>query len=78
MMRLSNVERADYPLARFRVGWRARARKARDTWLPGTYAVEAAIEDGFLEGVKFTAELLEKEGDRDLANRVRVQIQRKV
>src|ERR1700687_3953846 len=56
MTRFANGNHADDPLSRFRAGWPARAQKARNTWLPGTGPVEAAIEDGFRDGVKFAAE----------------------
>ncbi len=61
-MQLSNGERPEDPLARFRAGWRSRARSVKDTWLPGTHPIEAAMEGTLREGVAFAAELLEKEG----------------
>jgi hypothetical protein len=75
-MRTANEKRTDDPLARFRPGWRARARTARDTWLPGTGAIEAALEETFREGVKFAAEILEEDGQRELAIRIRARTQR--
>ena len=60
------------PLAQYRSVWRTRAEKARNTWLPGTGPVEAAIEDGFRDGVKFAAEILEKDGHPELAMRIRM------
>jgi hypothetical protein len=66
------------PLDRFRDAWRARAQKARNTWLPGTGPVEAAIEDGFRDGVKFAAEILEKDGHPELASRIRMRAQRQI
>jgi hypothetical protein len=78
MMRLSNRERADDPLGRFRAGWRVKARQAKDTWLPGTLPIESAPEGTFREGVAFAAELLEKEGHRELAGKLRARVQRAV
>jgi hypothetical protein len=40
--------------------------------------IEAAMEGSFREGVAFAAELLEKEGHRELASRLRVRVQRAV
>jgi hypothetical protein len=76
MIRPGNQKRSDDPLARFRPGWRTRARNARGTWLPGTGAIETAIEDGFREGVKFSSEILEEDGQRELAVRIRARTQR--
>jgi len=56
MMRLSNGERTGDPLARFRAIWRSRARNVKDTWLPATLPIEAAMEGTFREGV-FAAQL---------------------
>ena len=78
MMRYSNCKRADDPLARFRASWRSRARTVKDTWLPGTLPIESALESTFREGVAFAAELLEKEGHRELAGRIRARVQRAV
>jgi hypothetical protein len=77
-MRLSNNERADDPLGRFREGWRLKAQNARNAWLPGRLPIETALEGTFREGVTFAAELLEKEGHRELALKVRMQAQPKV
>jgi hypothetical protein len=77
MMRLSNSERADDPLGRFRAGWRLKARNARDTWLLGTGSLEAALESTFREGVAFAAEILEKEGHREMATKIRMRVQPK-
>ena len=77
-MQLSNGDRADDPLQRFRAGWRSRARNVKDTWLPGTFPIESALEGTFREGVAFAAELLEKEGHRELAGRIRACVQRAV
>jgi hypothetical protein len=78
MMRLSNGERDGDPLARFRAGWRSRARNVKDTWVPGTLPLEAAMEGTFREGVAFAAELLEEEGHRELAGKLRARVQRAV
>jgi hypothetical protein len=77
-MQLSNGERADDPLARFQAVWRSRARSVKDTWLPGTHPIEAAMEGTFREGVAFAAELLEKEGQIELAIKLRARVQRSV
>jgi hypothetical protein len=77
-MQVSNDERGGDPLARFRVGWRSRARSVKDTWLPGTQPIEAALEGSFREGVAFAAELLEKQGHRELAGKIRMRVQQKV
>ncbi len=58
-MRLSNGERADDPLGRFREGWRLKARRAKDTWTSGTEPIETAMEGTFLDRVKFAAEFLD-------------------
>ena len=71
------VRSADDPLGRFRSGWRALARKARDSWAPGTFAMEAALEETFREGVRFAAEQLEKDGHPELALRVRARMERR-
>ncbi len=76
-MQPSNGARADDPLSRFRAGWRSRARNAKDTWLPGTLPIESALEGTFREGVAFAAELLEKEGHRELASKIRMQVQQR-
>jgi hypothetical protein len=78
MMRLSNGERSDDPLSRFREGWRLKAKQAKDTWTPGTEPIEAALEGAFREGVAFAAEILEKEGHHQLAGRLRARVQRAV
>lgn len=78
MMRLSNRERADDPLGRFRGGWRLKARKAKDTWLPGTQPIESALEGTFLDGVKFAADFLDAEGQAELAIKLRARVERKV
>jgi hypothetical protein len=44
MMRSANGIRADDPVGRFRSGWRAKAEEG---------SVEAAIEDGFRDGVNY-------------------------
>ena len=67
MMRLANGERADDPLGRFRDGWHVKARQAKDTWTPGTEPIEAATEGTFRDGIKFAADLLEGEGQAELA-----------
>ena len=77
-MQLSNGERADDPLGRYRAGWRLKARNAKDTWLPGTLPIETALEGTFREGVAFAAEILEKEGHRELAGKIRMQVQPKL
>jgi hypothetical protein len=77
MMRLANGERADDPLGRFRDDWRKKARNARDTWIPGTGAIETAMESTFMDGVKFAAEFLEAEGQRELAIKLRARVQRR-
>ncbi len=77
-MQPSNGARAEDPLSRFRAGWRSRARNVKDTWLPGTLPIESALEGTFREGVAFAAELLEKEGHRELAGRLRARVQRAV
>ncbi len=77
-MQLSNGERDGDPLARFWAGWRLKARNVRDTWLPGTLPIEAAMEDTFREGVAFAAELLEEEGHRELAGKLWARVQRAV
>jgi hypothetical protein len=76
MMRLSNDERADDPLGQFRHGWHLKARQAKDTWTPGTEPIEAAMEGTFHDGIKFAAELLEEEGHRELAAKLRARVQR--
>ncbi len=76
-MRLSNGERADDPLGRFRKGWGLQARNAKDTWLPGTLPIETAMEATFHDGIKFAAEFLEEEGHRDLAGKLRARVQRR-
>jgi hypothetical protein len=70
-MQLSDRERADDPLGRFRAGWRLKARHAKDTWTPGTEPIESAMETAFLDGVKFAAEFLEGEGQGELAGKLR-------
>ncbi len=77
-MRLSNCERADDPLGRFREGWRLKARNAKDTWVPGTEPIETAMEVTFLDGVKFAAEFLEAEGQAELAVQLQARVQRRV
>ena len=76
-MRFSNGDRANDPLGRFREGWRLKARNAKDTWTLGTEPIEAAMEDTFLDGVKFAAEFLEEEGHRELAGKLRARVQRR-
>ena len=70
-------EPADDPLGRFREGWRLKARRAKDTWTPGTESIETALEGAFLDGVKFAAEFLEEEGHRELAGKLRARVQRR-
>lgn len=77
MMQVSNTRQADDPLRRFRAGWRLKARNARDTWLPGTLPIETALESTFREGVAFATAILEQEGQRDLALKIRMQVERK-
>jgi hypothetical protein len=77
MMRVSNSEQADDPLARFREGWRLKARHAKDTWTQGTEPIETAMEGTFLDGVKFAAEFLEVEGHGELAIKLQARVQRK-
>ena len=77
MTRLSNGERADDPLGRFREGWRLSARKAKDTWIPGTEPIETAMEGTFHDGVKFAAGFLEAEGHSELAIKLQARVQRK-
>jgi hypothetical protein len=76
-MQFPNRSRADDPLGQFREGWRTKARNARDTWLPGTLPIETALESTFRDGVKFAAELIETEGHRELATKIRMRIERK-
>ena len=76
-MRLSNGERADDPLGRFREDWRLKARRAKDTWTPGTEPIETAMEGTFHDGIKFAAEFLESEGRKDLAGKLRASVQRR-
>ena len=76
-MQSSNSERADDPLGQFRADWRLRARRAKDTWTPGTEPIETAMEGTFLDGVKFAAEFLETHGQIELAIKLRARVQRK-
>jgi hypothetical protein len=76
-MQSPNAHRANDPLEQFRAGWRLKARNARNTWLPGTLPIETALEGTFREGVAFAAELLEKEGQRELAIKLRARVQRR-
>lgn len=76
-MRLSNGERANDPLGRFKEGWRLKARHAKDTWTQGTEPIETAMEGTFLDGVKFAAEFLEGEGHSELAIKLQARVQRK-
>lgn len=76
-MQVSNTRHADDPLRRFREGWRLKARNARDTWLPGTGPLEAALESTFREGVAFATGILEEEGHRELASKIRMRVERK-
>lgn len=73
-MQLSNGED---PLARFRAEWRLKARNARDTWLPGTSAIESALESTFHDGSRFAAAFLEREGHIELAIKLRARVQRR-
>jgi hypothetical protein len=75
-MQVSNAGAAGDPLRQFRDDWRAKARNAGDTWLPGTEPVEAALESTFRDGVKFAAELLENDGHHELATKIRLRIER--
>jgi hypothetical protein len=77
MMRLSNGDRADDALGRFRDGWRLKARRAKGTWTPGTEPIETAMEGTFRDGIKFAAEFLEAGGHRELAGKLRARVQRK-
>jgi hypothetical protein len=70
-------ERADDPLARFREGWPLKARQAKDAWTPWTEPIEAAMEGAFHDGIKFAAEFLEAEGQKELAGKLRARVQRK-
>lgn len=76
-MQLSNSERADDPLGRFRDGWRLKARQAKDTWTVGTEPIETAMEGTFHDGIKFAAEFLEADGQKELAGKLRARVQRK-
>jgi hypothetical protein len=76
-MQISSDETCGDPLARFRAGWQSKARSVKDTWLAGTLPIEAAREGTFREGVAFAAEFLEKEGHRELAGKIRMQVQQK-
>ena len=77
-MQLSDRERADDPLERFREGWRLKARQAKDTWTAGTEPIETAMEGTFHDGIKFAAEFLEGEGHHELAGRLRARVLRAV
>jgi hypothetical protein len=77
MMRLSNGERADDPLGRFRADWRLKARSAKDTWLPGTLPIESALESTFRDAIKFAAAFIEGEGHIELAIKLRARVERK-
>jgi hypothetical protein len=76
-MQLSNCERSEDPLRRFRDGWRLKARHAKDTWTPGTEPIETAMEGTFHDGIKFAAEFLEGEGQGNLAIKLRSSVERK-
>jgi len=76
-MQLSNRERAEDPLARFRADWRMKARNAKDTWLPGTLPIESALESTFHDAIKFAAAFLEREGHVELAIKLRSRVERK-
>jgi hypothetical protein len=76
-MQLSDRERADDPLGRFREGWRLKARHAKDSWTPGTEPIETAMEGGFQDGIKFATEFLKAEGQAGLAIKLRARVQRK-
>lgn len=71
-------ELPDDPLGRFREGWRVKARRAKDAWTAGTEPIETAMEGTFLDGVKFAAEFLEREGQAELAVKLQARVQRKV
>lgn len=71
-------ELPDDPLGRFREGWRLKARRAKDTWTPGTGTIEAAMEGAFLDGIKLAAEFLDGEGQSGLAIKLQASAQRKV
>jgi hypothetical protein len=77
MMRLSNGEHTEDPLGRFRADWRLKARNARDTWLPGTSAIESALESTFQDAIRFAAAFIEKEGHIELAIKLRARVQRR-
>jgi hypothetical protein len=77
-MQLSNREGADDPLVRFREGWRLKARHAKNAWTPGTEPIETAMEGAFRDSVKCAVEFLEGEGHRELAGKLRAQIQPKI
>lgn len=66
------------PLGRFREGWRLKARHAKDFWTPGTEPIETAMEGGFHDGIKFAAEFLEGEGQKEFAGKLRARVQRRV
>jgi hypothetical protein len=70
-------EPADDPLGHLREGWRLKARRAKDTWTSGTEPIETAMEGTFHDGIKFAAEFLEEEGQRELAGKLRARIQRR-
>jgi hypothetical protein len=76
-MQLSNGERADDPLGRFRADWRIKARNAKDTWLPGTLPIESALESTFHDAIRFAAAFIEREGHIELAIKLRARVQRR-
>jgi len=78
MMQLSNGERADDPLGRFREGWRLKARHAKDTWDSGTLPIESALESTFHDAIRFAAAFLEREGHFELATKLRARVERRV
>jgi hypothetical protein len=76
-MQPSNGEHTEDPLRRFRADWRLKARNARDTWLPGTSAIEAALESTFRDAIRFAAAFLEREGHGELAIKLQARVQRR-
>jgi hypothetical protein len=60
------------PRVRPRTRWELAARKALDNWRPSSEAsVAAAIEEGYGDGLKRAAQLIEEKGQRELAAMVR-------
>jgi hypothetical protein len=68
MRRSDEMHPVEAPRVRPRTRWELAARKALDTWGPSSEAnVAAAIEQGYVDGLKRAAAFIGEKGQQELA-----------